>query len=33
MAIIKISNKKDNLPDVVKVSTSTGDVKIQKVKK
>lgn len=33
MAIIKISNKKDNLPDVVKVSTSTGDIKIQKVKK
>lgn len=33
MAIIKVSNKKDNLPDVVKVSTSNGDVKIQKVKK
>lgn len=33
MAIIKISNKKNNLPDVVKVSTSTGDIKIQKIKK
>ncbi len=33
MAIIKISNKKNNLPDIVKVSTSTGDIKIQKVKK
>jgi hypothetical protein len=33
MAIVKISNKKNTLPDVVKITTSTGDVKIQKIKK
>lgn len=33
MAIVKISNKKNNLPDVIKITTSTGNVKIQKIKK
>lgn len=33
MAVVKISNRKNNLPDVLKVTTSTGDTKIVKVKK
>ena len=32
MAIIKVSNVKNNLPDVIKV-TSSGSVKIFKIKK
>lgn len=33
MAIIKISNKKDYLPDVIKITTSSGNTKIIKIKK
>jgi hypothetical protein len=33
MAVVKISNRKTSLPDVVKITTSTGDTKIVKVKK
>lgn len=33
MAIIKISNKKDYLPDVIKITTSSGNIKVIKIKK
>lgn len=33
MAVVKISNRKNNLPDVLKITTSTGDTKIVKIKK
>jgi hypothetical protein len=33
MAVVKITNRKPNLPDVVKITASTGDTKIIKVKK
>lgn len=33
MAIVKISDKKINLPDIIKITTSTGNVKIVKINK
>ena len=33
MAVVKITNRKIDLPEVVKITTSTGDIKIVKVKK
>ena len=33
MAVVKISNRKTNLPNVLKITTSTGDTKIVKIKK
>lgn len=33
MAIIKISNKKEYLPDVIKITTSTGNTKVVKINK
>ncbi len=33
MAIIKISNKKDYLPDVIKITTTSGNTKVVKIKK
>lgn len=33
MAVVKITNQKTNLPDVIKITTSTGDTKIVKIKK
>lgn len=33
MAIIKVNNKKDYLPDVIKITTSSGNVKVVKINK
>jgi hypothetical protein len=33
MSVIKITDRKNTLPDVIKVTSSTGEVKIFKIKK
>jgi hypothetical protein len=33
MAVVKVTNSKPSLPDVIKITSGSGDVKVIKVKK